>query len=234
MTNNRILLVEDESSLAVGLEFNLKEEGYNVTWVDNGQKAVDAFEKEKFDLIILDIMLPYLNGYEVAERIRQKNRKLPILMLTAKDKVQDRLQGLETGADDYLTKPFHLEELLLRVKRMLERKSWYSEETEEDFTIYSFGCNTIDFNDFKCTSGSSEYPLTHQEVELLKFMIANEGKLLSRKEILEKVWHISSKIETRTIDNFIVRFRKYFNSDGKKHEYFKTIRGVGYIFNSKG
>ena len=234
MANNRILLVEDESSLAVGLEFNLKEEGYNVKWVDDGQKAVDAFEAEDFDLIILDIMLPYLDGFQVAEKIRQKNQRLPILMLTAKDKVNDRLQGLETGADDYLTKPFHLEELLLRVKRMLERKSWYSEINEADFTIYSFGSNTINFNDFKCTSGDREYPLTHQEIELLKFMIANEGKLLSRKEILEKVWHISSKIETRTIDNFIVRFRKYFNSDGKKHEYFKTIRGVGYIFNSEG
>ena len=234
MANNRILLVEDESSLAVGLEFNLKEEGYDVTWVDNGQKAVDAFEDGNFDLIILDIMLPYLNGYEVAERVREKNRQLPILMLTAKDKVQDRLQGLETGADDYLTKPFHLEELLLRVKRMLERKSWYAEDSKSDLTVYSFGDNTINFNDFKCTSGKKDYPLTHQEIELLKFMIENEGKLLSRKEILEKVWHISSKIETRTIDNFIVRFRKYFNSDGKKHEYFKTIRGVGYIFNSKG
>ncbi len=233
MANNRILLVEDESSLAIGLEFNLKEEGYDVKWVDDGQKAVDAFEAGEFDLIILDIMLPYLDGFQVAEKIRVKNEQLPILMLTAKDKIKDRLQGLETGADDYLTKPFHLEELLLRVKRMLERKSWYSEKTE-DIPLYSFGNNTINFNDFKCTSGSREYPLTHQEVMLLKFMIENEGKLLSRKEILEKVWHISSKTETRTIDNFIVRFRKYFNSDGKKHEYFKTIRGVGYIFNSEG
>ncbi len=233
MPNNRILLVEDESSLAIGLEFNLKEEGFDVRWVDDGQKAVDAFETGDFDLIILDIMLPYLDGYKVAEKIREKNQQLPILMLTAKDKIKDRLQGLETGADDYLTKPFHLEELLLRVRRMLERKSWYSEKLEKQ-PVYSFGNNTIDFNDFKCICGKNEYPLTQQEALLLKFMIENEGKLLSRKEILEKVWHISSKIETRTIDNFIVRFRKYFNSDGKKHEYFKTIRGVGYIFNSKG
>ena len=116
---------------------------------------------------------------------------------------------------------------------MLERKSWYS-DISRNMPEYKFGENVINFNDFKCSSGDKEYPLTQQEVELLKFMVENEGKLLSRKEILEKVWHISSKIETRTIDNFIVRFRKYFHSEGKKNEYFKTIRGVGYIFNSKG
>ena len=233
MTDNRILLVEDESSLALGLEFNLKEEGYEVKWVDDGKKAVDAFESEVFDLIILDIMLPYLDGFEVAEIIRNKNQQIPILMLTAKDKINDRLQGLETGADDYLTKPFHLEELLLRVRRMLERKSWYA-EIHEDIPVYQFGENSINFSEFKCISGDKEYPLTQQEAMLLKFMVENEGKLLSRKEILEKVWHINSKIETRTIDNFIVRFRKYFSSGTKKNEYFKTIRGVGYIFNSKG
>ena len=233
MQNNKILLVEDESSLAMGLEFNLKEEGYIVKWVDDGQKAVDAFEAEKFDLIILDIMLPYLDGFEVAEAVRLKDQQIPILILSAKDKIKDRIQGLETGADDYLTKPFHLEELILKVKRMLERKSWYS-ELQEDIPVYSFGDNTIDFKEFKCICDGKEYPLTQQEAMLLKFMVENEGKLLSRKEILEKVWHINSKIETRTIDNFIVRFRKYFSSGSKKNEYFKTIRGVGYIFNSKG
>ncbi len=233
MANNRILLVEDEKSLALGLEYNLKEEGYSVTWVDDGRKAVEIFSSQEFDLIILDIMLPYLNGFEVSDTIRKTDQQIPILILTAKDKIKDRIKGLETGADDYMTKPFHLEELLLRVKRMLKRKSWYKKAADE-IPYYEFGNNSIDFREFTCRSGDREYTLTQQEAMLLKFMIENEGKLLSRKEILEKVWNISSNIETRTIDNFIVRFRKYFSTSEGKHEYFKSIRGVGYIFSSKG
>ena len=226
---SRILLVEDEETLAVGLEYNLTEEGYLVKWAKNGRDAVGFFEKEKFDLIILDIMLPYLNGFEVAERIRKADPQIPILMLTAKTESGDRIKGLEKGADDYLTKPFHLQELLLRVKGMLKRKNWYKHSYENQ-PVYEFGSNEINFETLTCWHGKDEIRLTPQEAMLLKYLVERKGEIVSRKELLENVWHLNPEVETRTVDIFIARLRKYFETDPANPIYFKSIRGAGYIF----
>jgi len=226
---NRILLVEDEETLAVGLEYNLSAEGYQVVWAADGKQALECFKSQTFDLIILDIMLPYYNGFEVAQFIRTNSPQIPILILTARTGIVDRLRGLELGADDYLTKPFHLPELLLRVKGMLRRKAWYKEL--KDYTqIYRFGTNEINFSNLTAQSGKQQIKLTPHEGMVLKYLIEHKGEIVSRKELLEKVWQISSTIETRTIDNFIVRLRKYFEPDHRNPIFFKSIRSVGYMF----
>jgi len=229
--NSKILLVEDEETLAIGLEYNLKEEGYAVKWAKNGKEAVEFYESEKFDLVILDIMLPYINGYEIAERIRSSDPKLPILMLTAKTEKADRIKGLEKGADDYVTKPFHLDELLLRVKGMLKRKSWYINAAEKQ-PGYSWGNNKSNCEKLKCKCGVNEIRLTQLEAMLIKYFVEKEGEIVSRKELLENIWHLNPDIETRTVDIFIARLRKYFEPDPSNPIYFKSIRGAGYTFSS--
>jgi len=234
MNNNsykesKILLVEDEETLAVGLEFNLVEEGYLVEWAKDGREAVSLFESDNFDLIILDIMLPYLDGFEIAKIVRKANPQMPILMLTARTSKGDMVKGLELGADDYITKPFHLKELLLRVKGMLKRKAWY-QQTVLNEPVYSFGRNDINFENLKCKCGNKEFKLTPQEAMVLKYLIINKGKIVSRKELLEKVWHLNPDIETRTVDIFISRLRNYFEEDPSNPVYIKSVRGAGYIF----
>jgi len=226
---SRILLVEDEETLAVGLEYNLSEEGYIVEWASNGKEALECIGSNDYDLIILDIMLPYLDGFEVAEKIREQHARLPILMLTARTSANDRIRGLELGADDYLTKPFHLEELLLRVKGMLKRKQWY-QSALSDNPVYHFGENEINFENLSCRSAKRSITLTAHEAMVLKYLIDNQGKVVSRKELLQNVWHIDSEIETRTIDNFIVRLRKYFEPNPAQPIYIKSVRSIGYIF----
>jgi DNA-binding response OmpR family regulator len=226
---SRILLVEDEENLAVGLEYNLIEEGYDVKWAKNGREAVDFYISEKFELVILDIMLPYINGFEIAERIRNTDPQMPILMLTAKTESADRIKGLEKGADDYLTKPFHLDELLLRVKGMLKRKSWYMSASEKQ-PVYRFGNNEINFENLKCVCDEEEIRLTPQEAMVLKYLVERKGEIVTRKELLENVWHLNPDIETRTVDIFIARLRKYFEPDPSNPVYFKSIRGAGYTF----
>lgn len=228
----RILLVEDEESLAVGLEYNLIEEGYIVNWAKNGREAIDLFQKEKFDLIILDIMLPYVNGFEVAERVRKSDPQIPILMLTAKTESGDKVKGLEKGADDYMTKPFHLQELLLRVKGMLKRKSWYT-STSQKQPVYKFGKNEINFKTLNCLHGTEKIRLTPQEAMLLKYLVEHKEEIVTRKELLENVWHLNPEVETRTVDIFIARLRKYFEPDPSNPVYFKSIRGAGYTFEVK-
>jgi DNA-binding response OmpR family regulator len=227
--NCRILLVEDEETLAVGLEYNLNAEGYYTEWARNGKEAIDFFNNRKFDLIILDIMLPYLNGFEVAEIIRKKDPRIPILMLTAKSALNDKIKGFETGADDYLTKPFHLQELLMRIKGMLKRKSWYQNAIEKQ-PVYEFGANKINFENLICSHCNKEIRITPHEAMVLKYLIDHKGELVTRKDLLENVWHVNPEIETRTVDIFIARFRKYFESDSSNPVYFKSIRGVGYSF----
>ncbi|MGA7719576.1 MAG: response regulator transcription factor [Ignavibacteriaceae bacterium] len=229
---NKILLVEDEETLAVGLEFNLTEEGYTVTWAKDGKVALEIFNSQEFDLIILDIMLPYINGFEVAKRVRKKSPQMPILILSARSGVEDRVKGLELGADDYLPKPFHLQELLLRIKGMLKRKMWYKDATSVQ-PVYSFGDNKINFENLECNTKDSHLRLTQQEAMVLKYLIDNKGKIVSRKELIENVWHMNPEIETRTVDNFIVRLRKYFETDPSDPVYFKSIRGAGYMFNGE-
>ena len=225
----KILLVEDEETLAIGLEFNLSAEGYQVIWVNDGKQALEKIKKNQFDLIILDIMLPFIDGFEVAKKVRQRDPQMPILMLTARTEMADKVKGLKIGADDYLTKPFHLEELLLRVRGMLKRKDWYKKSTDS-LPIYNFGKNEVNFENFMCKTAQKEFQLTAQEAMLLKFLVDNKGKVLSRKEILEQVWNIRSEVETRTVDNFIVRLRKYFEPDPENPIYLKSVRGIGYIF----
>jgi len=226
---SKILLVEDEKTLAVGLEFNLVEEGYVVEWAKDGREAISLFESSNFDMIILDIMLPYLDGFEIAEIVRKANPQMPILMLTARTSKGDKVKGLELGADDYITKPFHLKELLLRVQGMLKRKAWYKEVTLNQ-PEFSFGNNIINFESLKCKCSNKKLKLTPHEAMVLKYLINNKGKIVSRKELLEKVWHLNPDIETRTVDIFISRLRNYFEKDPSNPIYIKSVRGAGYVF----
>ncbi len=228
-SKQKILLVEDEETLAIGLEYNLTEEGYDVDWAKDGKQALEFFETSKYDLILLDIMLPYYNGFEIAEKVRTIFPQMPILMLTARTKAEDKVKGLELGADDYMTKPFHLQELLLRIKGMLKRKNWYSTVAAAE-PVFKFGSYVINFENFKCRKGKTGFQLTAYEAMVLKYLIDNKEKVVSRKELLEKVWHLNPEIETRTVDNFIVRLRKYFEDDPSNPEHIISIRGAGYMF----
>jgi DNA-binding response OmpR family regulator len=232
LKESRILLVEDEENLALGLEYNLTEEGYKVTLARDGKEAIKQFDVNEFDLIVLDIMLPYFNGFEIAKHVREKHPQMPILMLTARTQVEDKVKGLEIGADDYLTKPFHLQELLLRIKGMLKRKGWYQQVVANN-PIYKFGKNEINFENLKCKSINGEFQLTPYEAMIMKYMIDNKDKVVSRKELLENVWNMNPEVETRTVDNFIVRLRKYFEPDPSKPVYIVSVRSAGYIFNQK-
>jgi DNA-binding response OmpR family regulator len=226
---SKILLVEDEESLAIGLEYNLTHEGYSVDRAADGRKAIDLIETRAYDLIVLDIMLPYMNGFDVAKKIRIKFPQMPILMLTARTGIKDRVKGLEIGADDYLVKPFHLQELLVRIKGMLKRKKWYKSVTESQ-PIYHFGDNSINFESLKCKTTRGEIQLTTHEAMVIKYLVEHKGKIVTRHELLENVWNIKSEIETRTVDNFIVRLRKYFEPNPTKPIFIKSIRSAGYIF----
>jgi len=200
-----------------------------VDMADDGRKALQRFETQKYDLIILDIMLPYVDGFEIARQVRAKDPQVPILFLTARTGMKDRIKGLELGADDYLTKPFHLDELLLRVKGMLKRKKWYQSSGIET-PDFQFGNNNINFDNFSCKSGDKEIHLTAHEAMLMHYLSINPDKIISRKELLREVWNTHSDIETRTVDNFIMRLRKYFEPDPNKPIYFKSVRGKGYMF----
>lgn len=230
--NAKILLVEDEESLAVGMQFNLEAEGYAVRRAGDGRQALEMFAAGDFDLIILDIMLPFVDGFAVAAHVRETAPQLPILMLTARAKVEDRVRGLEIGADDYLTKPFHLEELLARVRGMLRRKQWYR-AGNETAAPFSFGPNSINFATLECRAGKKSFRLTYHEAMVMKYLIERQDQIVSRKELLENVWNISSEVETRTVDNFIVRLRKYFEPDPKNPTYIKSVRSAGYIFSAE-
>lgn len=227
--DNKILLVEDEESLAIGLEYNLSEEGFDVTLAKDGKQALAEFNQKLFDLIVLDIMIPYLDGFEVATQIRARNPQMPILILTARTSAEDRVKGLELGVDDYLTKPFHLEELILRIKGMLKRKMWYKSISTIE-SIYKTTDLEIDFEKLFLTFGSKSKPLTVHEGMLLKYLIENKNRIISRKELLENVWQINSEIETRTVDTFMARLRKLIEKDPTHPAYIKSIRGAGYMF----
>ncbi len=226
-TKPRILLVEDEESLALGLEYNLTEEGYRVTRARDGQQALELLAQQEFDLVILDIMLPYVDGYEVARQIRQNSRQTPILFLTARKSANDRILGLKLGADDYLTKPFELEEMLLRVRRILERKSWYLPESEKN--VYRLGEWEIDFRKFSARRGEQHITLTMREALVLKYLMDRRGQIVSRQELLENVWNVTGDLQTRTVDIFIARLRKYFEENPAHPRFFRSIRGVGYL-----
>jgi len=201
--------------------------------VNDGKKAVDIFARDEFDLIILDIMLPRLDGFEVLKRIRPLSAQVPVLILTARTSPTDKLKGLELGADDYLTKPFHLQELILRVKGMLKRKEWYKIDLGKikEFHIGDF---KVDLNTLSACSEVKSFRLTLLEASLLKYLIRNDNRIVTREELLLNVWNIDSDTETRTPENFIMRLRKYFEPDPAKPVYFRTVRGLGYIFHPDG
>ena len=228
---SRVLLVEDDPHLAKGLLFNLEREGYEVFLVDNGLSALDQLREKDFDLIILDLMLPKMGGLEVARTIRETNTRFPILMLTAKSSRKDREIGLEAGADDYLTKPFHLPELLLRVKGILRRSEWYKEPVH-DQEIFRFEKMWINFGTGKANGVDGEFYLTTKEALVMKFLVEKKGNVVHREELLEKVWGYDPQTETRTVDNFISRLRKYFEKTPQEPVYIITIREKGYQFNS--
>ena len=226
-----IMLVEDEIHLARGICFNLEEEGCRVSHFGSGEKALAALELEHFDLVVLDVMLPGIDGFEVCKAVRALDARVPILMLTARSDDADRVNGLENGADDYLTKPFNLSEFLLRVKGMLRRSSWYRPDPVEEG--YQFGANEVFLLSYRARTAQGEIDLTEMEVRVLALFFRKEGEIIPRGELLESVWGYASDTETRTLDNFVVRLRRYFEPDPAKPVHFQTVRGVGYRFNRK-
>jgi DNA-binding response OmpR family regulator len=230
----RILLVEDECHIAEGLLLNLQLSGYEVKWADSGTAGLSAWKHWSPDLVVLDIMLPGVDGFSVLRSIRQENERLPVLILSAKNAPEDRVKGLEWGSDDYLSKPFNLDEFLLRVDRLLKRDSWQKQSSVKERTElvdqYQFGENYIDFTQAVAQCKGKTISLTEQELRLLRLFIANRGKTLSRGDILELAWGFSKSLTTRTVDNFVARFRKYFEEDPKHPRFFKSRRSVGYVF----
>lgn len=225
-----ILLVEDEENLHEALKLNLELEGYEVTSAYDGSNALKSVADEYFDLIILDVMLPEIDGINVTETIRLQNNEVPILILSAKNTSADRVLGLKKGADDYLTKPFNLEELLLRVQKLIDKnKKMQDKETVGD--TYSFGENTIDFKAQEAkTKNGGIVQLSKKETMLLKLLIENKNEVVPREKILQAVWGYNVYPTTRTIDNFILNFRKYFEEDSRNPKYFHSVRGVGYKY----
>jgi len=223
----RILLVEDEEQLNKIIKMNLELEGYEVIAVDNGRKALQLVENQHFDLLILDVMLPEVSGFQICEQVRLRNKKVGIIIISAKDTSQDRIQGLKLGADDYLTKPFNLEELFLRVQNLLKRSI---DEVSKELETYEFNGNKINFITFKAFGTDGEFTLTKKEALLLQLLIDRAHEVVSRQQILQTVWGYDVYPSTRTIDNFILSLRKYFELDPKNPKYFHSIRGIGYKF----
>jgi len=229
MSNNpiRILLVEDEEQLHKIIKLNLEMEGYEIVGTHNGDKGLEIAQSQRFDLLLLDIMLPKITGIQICETVRLKNKEIPIIFISAKDSSEDRIKGLKVGADDYLVKPFSLEELLLRVKNHIKRSK--PEEREAVYN-YSFSGNDIDFKSFKAKGQKGDISLTQKEALLLRLLIDKSNEVISRKHILESVWGYDVYPATRTIDNFILSFRKNFEPDPKNPIHFLSVRGVGYKF----
>jgi two-component system, OmpR family, alkaline phosphatase synthesis response regulator PhoP len=229
-TRPSILLVEDEENLHDALKLNLELEGYEVTSAFTGSEALQKVQDEYFDLLILDVMLPELDGISVTETIRVQNNEVPILILSAKNASSDRVLGLKKGADDYLTKPFNLEELLLRVHKLIDKnKKMLDKDSVGD--TYSFGNNVVDFKAQEAVTKSGErIQLSKKEAMLLKLLIENKNEVVPREKILQTVWGYNVYPTTRTIDNFILNFRKYFEADSRNPEYFHSVRGVGYKY----
>lgn len=226
---SRILLVEDEEHLLDAIKLNLELEGFEVETAVTGTVALKKAQEQRFNLIILDVMLPEMNGFVVCEKIRVNDTNTPILFLTAKDSSQDRVNGLKLGADDYLPKPFNLEELLLRV-RVLVKHSVKGTKEETELQTFKFGENEVNFITYKAKGINGEYEMTKKEIALLKLLVEKKNTVVSREHILEYVWGYDIYPSTRTIDNFILSFRKYFEKDARNPEYFHSIRGVGYKF----
>jgi DNA-binding response OmpR family regulator len=222
-----ILVVEDDRSIALGLEKNLRFEGFSVLRAEDGQKGLEMAIDAKPDLVVLDVMLPKVSGYEVCRSLRKNEIFVPIIMVTAKDQEIDKIMGLELGADDYITKPFSVAELVARIKAQLRRKRVYE---GDELDTYAFGDTEIDFVGASVSKKKKAVDLSFREFELLKFMVKNAGKALAREEILNKVWGYDYYGTQRTIDNFITKLRQKFEKNPDKPRHFITVRGVGYKF----
>ena len=226
----QILLVEDEEHLHQALKLNLELEGYEVSSAMDGKLALEMLQNAVFDLVILDIMLPNVDGFTIIEKLRLNNNHTPILVLSAKNSSFNRVQGLKLGADDYLNKPFNLEELLLRVAKLIQ-KSVVNINSQDSISVFEFGGHKINFDSLEVKlSDGKNIQLTKTEALLLKLLIENKNAVVSREKILQTVWGYQVFPNTRTIDNFITAFRKYFEKDSKNPEYFISVRGVGYKF----
>lgn len=226
----RILLAEDEEHLLKTIRLNLELEGYHVSSCADGKSAIDLFRSARFDLVILDVMLPEADGFTVCRTIRLENTQVPVLFLTAKNTSDDKVTGLRSGADDYLTKPFHLEEFLLRVQNLLKR-SKISSSASHLSTSYSFGNNEVNFITYEIKGlNGKKKQISKREIMLLKLLIERQGEVVSREDILQTVWGVDVYPTTRTIDNYILAFRKYFEKDPKDPVHFHSVRGVGYKF----
>jgi two-component system, OmpR family, alkaline phosphatase synthesis response regulator PhoP len=229
----RILLVEDETSLLETIKLNLELEGYVVQTAKDGKSALRHFKNERFNMVILDVMLPEMDGFTVCESIRLVNPDIPVLFLTAKNSSADRVNGLRIGADDYLTKPFNLEELLLRVQILLKR-SMRGSDAPQSIQEYKIGDKKVNFSLLEIMDGVEKVKLTKKEALLLKLLVERKNEVVSREHILETVWGYDIFPSTRTIDNFIVSFRKYFEKDPANPQYFQSVRGIGYKFVDNG
>jgi DNA-binding response OmpR family regulator len=228
----KILVIEDEAHIAEGLKLNLTLKGFHVKIANNGPSGLSEWKSFAPHLIILDIMLPGLDGLSILQHIRLDDEQIPILILSAKNSPTDRIKGFQNGVDDYLPKPFHLDEFLLRVERLLTRSEWHNRNvpSEKHEALYVFGENSINFQNGKAFCSAGEILLTEQELKLLKLFITNRGVVLSRKRILEIGWGYAMDTSSRTVDNFVVRFRKYFEKNPKKPQFFMSRRTVGYVF----
>jgi DNA-binding response OmpR family regulator len=225
----RILVVEDEKHLANGLKFNLEMDGYEVVVAEDGEKALEILRKENFDAIVLDVMLPRIDGFAVASRLREAENFTPILMLTALGKSEHILKGFACGADDYLPKPFDLQVFLARLKGLLRRREWLKRESSKiTRNVFTINGREIDFNNLEIKTKNQTIKLTLMEAKLLHYLIENEGKAVSRKMILENVWQLHEDTDTRAIDNFIVRLRRYLEDKPSDPKILQTVRSVGY------
>ena len=238
-----VLIVEDEKHLADGLRYNLKAEGYDVDIAGTGEEAARLLleRRKSYDVVVLDVMLPGMDGFTLAASLRQKGQFVPILMLTARGRPEDVLRGFEAGADDYLPKPFDLAVLLARINALLRRREWLrkdrsvAHETAADGNrnVFGFGNRIIDFEALELRSGDQTVHLTLMEAELLRYLINHDGRIVSRSAILEDVWGLREDTDTRAIDNFIVRLRKYIEDEPSRPRHLLTVRGVGYKFVSE-
>lgn len=236
MSAVRILVVEDEAHLAQGLMFNLGAEGYDVTLASDGEQALALLERVRFDAVLLDVMLPGKSGFEVAAELRQAQNYVPVLMLTARSRPEDVLDGFAAGADDYLAKPFDLSILLARLNGLLRRMKWHTPSEKsptaasDGLPFFEFAGRKIDFENLRLEWQGREIHLTLMEADLLRYLIRNQGRSISRKELLEQVWRLREDTDTRAIDNFIVRLRRYIENEPSEPRYLRTVRGIGYSF----
>ena len=237
---SRVLVVEDEQHIAEGLRFNLSAEGHETTVAGSGEQALDMLlgQRQPFDVVVLDVMLPGKDGFVVASELRAAGRYVPILMLTARSRPEDVLRGFESGADDYLPKPFELSILLARVRGLLRRRQWDEQAAPAPAgafgDTFSFAGRTLDFSAMEIRAHGKAYRLTQMECELLRYLVRNAGRAISRGTILEDVWGLHEETDTRAIDNFIVRLRRYLEDRPASPKFLLTVRGVGYKFVPEG